>query len=867
MVDKKKNNETRILRNRKRAIREVLNNRGFLRDRDRIYWEREKSLGEGKLHQTSNVFRSIMTFFSFELPLSKLDFINVKSLYDLEFDTSSLNIFAGTNSSGKSSILETIAMLSKWSSTTNSYNKGISFSSDFGTMSFDEFKSFNSGDEPAIITLEFKNVKYDDYESKTFKDVGNLRLSIELNKDIEDKVKESNLKYAPISKFSVEIQQHQNLKEPGFTPINASLEFVNQSDTKIMEEIVYIRDIFKKHFKATPNNSHTGFINMQTWKHIAPHDIASTQNDNLSSYSSYADIEVSTSESKTSNKTRLYGVSFDNTKKMAKALNPSESWNGYIPISKGFLIKWLAIDYIMSNKNITKYLVNDLLEEEELDDLMENRSKFIQNVLDSEEYEKMISNEKVKMFEVLETISHEIGHLDSDLNLIIDPKKVGNDPEIQRHIENTYDLDYLNFIAVNGYFDFDYKKNPLIAWFEGDTSTVRDYEQLKLQQIEKISPVFEIWKNELKTNYEQINDLLNIVSEKVIKDTISKFDNNDDHPMQEIYKSIDKYISKNKSKGLLPIIYDWSSIKFYLLEYLSEKEYSSDTYLAPMASVEQPHIDIRYNPEEGNITRSKHFFDSFNNDISRALQDTLSATVFVGPLRERYLKDEEIFSFSHPFLLGKMGELSGSFLGTYGKKTIQFPTPDYLIDKKLKSQTYFEHLSDWLNHIGIAESINAESGYIYVTQNKNKLKLENVGVGVSQVLPVLLSCMISTTGEKNEIVLLEQPELHLHPSAQANLADFFIATAISETKNLFIETHSEHVVNRLKTKRVEIEEFDNEKIKIYFATKDGDQTSLKHIGIGTSGEYLIDDYPDGFFDQAQKEAYSLRKKTTKKDKK
>ena len=46
-----------------------------------------------------------------------------------------------------------------------------------------------------------------------------------------------------------------------------------------------------------------------------------------------------------------------------------------------------------------------------------------------------------------------------------------------------------------------------------------------------------------------------------------------------------------------------------IYEYLSEKEYSSDTYLAPMASVEQPHIDIRYNPEEGNITKSKHFFD------------------------------------------------------------------------------------------------------------------------------------------------------------------------------------------------------------------------------------------------------------------
>ncbi len=117
-------------------------------------------------------------------------------------------------------------------------------------------------------------------------------------------------------------------------------------------------------------------------------------------------------------------------------------------------------------------------------------------------------------------------------------------------------------------------------------------------------------------------------------------------------------------------------------------------------------------------------------------------------LRERYLKDEEIFSFSYPFLLGKMGELSGSFLGTYGENVIEFPTPDFLIGEKTKKQTYFEHLSDWLNHIGVADNIFTDDGYIFVSQNKNKLKLENVGVGVSQVLPVLLSCMIKTHTEK-----------------------------------------------------------------------------------------------------------------------
>ena len=90
--------------------------------------------------------------------MSKLEFINVKSLYDLTFETNSLNIFAGTNSSGKSSILETIAMLSKWSFTTNNYIRGIPFGSDFGTLSFEEFKSFNTGNEPSIISMEFDNV-------------------------------------------------------------------------------------------------------------------------------------------------------------------------------------------------------------------------------------------------------------------------------------------------------------------------------------------------------------------------------------------------------------------------------------------------------------------------------------------------------------------------------------------------------------------------------------------------------------------------------------------------------------------------------------------------------------------------------------
>ena len=86
-------------------------------------------------------------------------------------------------------------------------------------------------------------------------------------------------------------------------------------------------------------------------------------------------------------------------------------------------------------------------------------------------------------------------------------------------------------------------------------------------------------------------------------------------------------------------------------------------------------------------------------------------------------------------------------------------------------------LSTWLEYLQLAEKIIiSNDGKIEIFQNSdndNKTSLDNLGVGVSQVTPVLLACMITQKNEEEEILLLEQPELHLHPSAQAKLADFY----------------------------------------------------------------------------------------------
>ena len=70
----------------------------------------------------------------------------------------------------------------------------------------------------------------------------------------------------------------------------------------------------------------------------------------------------------------------------------------------------------------------------------------------------------------------------------------------------------------------------------------------------------------------------------------------------------------------------------------------------------------------------------------------------------------------------------------------------------------------------------------------------DVGIGVSQVLPVLVHAF----GSQQKLLAIEQPEIHLHPSLQAELADVFIESALGERKNTFLlETHSEHLILRI----------------------------------------------------------------------
>jgi predicted ATPase len=112
-------------------------------------------------------------------------------------------------------------------------------------------------------------------------------------------------------------------------------------------------------------------------------------------------------------------------------------------------------------------------------------------------------------------------------------------------------------------------------------------------------------------------------------------------------------------------------------------------------------------------------------------------------------------------------------------------------------------VNEWLDLFGHKIEIQRihESVYQILEISKQaKMEITNVGFGLSQILPVLVEPIVANQGD---IVIVQQPEIHLHPKAQSILADYFIWVAKTRGITLFIETHSEYLLRRLRRRVAE----------------------------------------------------------------
>ncbi len=145
--------------------------------------------------------------------------------------------------------------------------------------------------------------------------------------------------------------------------------------------------------------------------------------------------------------------------------------------------------------------------------------------------------------------------------------------------------------------------------------------------------------------------------------------------------------------------------------------------------------------------------------------------------------------------------------------------------------------------------------------SKSDMLATNIGFGVSYVLPIIITGLIA---KKDSIIIVENPEAHLHPKGQSNIG-YFLGKVASAGVRILIETHSEHVVNGMRRAALDSDNLSNQDINIYFFNGFDDEKKLLKknlIQIDENGN--LSDFPVDFFDQTRQDLLEIIQLSKKK---
>jgi hypothetical protein len=236
-------------------------------------------------------------------------------------------------------------------------------------------------------------------------------------------------------------------------------------------------------------------------------------------------------------------------------------------------------------------------------------------------------------------------------------------------------------------------------------------------------------------------------------------------------------------------------------------------------------------------------------ELSSVVYRFLRNMQYLGPMRP---DPERLFRFNAIDATTWREEGWGSYL-------------DFL-SRKLADTSIIEQIGEWFDYLDLGPAVRPEStglgqGFlsrvsVFEEVDSTPFNLRDVGFGAAQVLPVIVHSVLTRPGT---LIIIEQPELHLHPRAQAKLGNLFVKS-VSNNSYFFIETHSEHLLLRLRRWIAESASgagelvegnqltLDHESLKIHFVERESKHSisSVTALTVKRNGEFKHK--PSGFKD-------------------
>lgn len=251
--------------------------------------------------------------------------------------------------------------------------------------------------------------------------------------------------------------------------------------------------------------------------------------------------------------------------------------------------------------------------------------------------------------------------------------------------------------------------------------------------------------------------------------------------------------------------------------------------------------------------------DIFHNPSRRLEYELKENLKYLGPLREE--PHRAYLHSGNPFPeIGKKGEYAAQILWLEKDKKVEY-LPG--LNGDIQQMPMIDAVKDAFKRIGINQVIDVKSEKSVMYQilfsflgkkGRKRVTIADVGFGISQLLPIIVMGIRSS---KESLLMFEQPEIHLHPKLQANLADFFLTLAMSG-KRVMIETHSDHFINRLR-RRIAEDKTDRLKdiISILFVRppEDGKSAVIEPLKVDRYG--IIENWPPDFLPESADESEAI----------